>query len=246
MILILFITIQQNAIAGRIVLSSDEWALSNTGFQQSPDAETFALNIASWFTGGSSGNFLVYSRDFSLTQSKLNDTMINAGNTWEINYQIDFTPNTLMNYDGIFLADNPADTSVLIDYVSGGGNVYLAAGTSGGILEANKWNPFLTYFGLQIEFSLNGLIQVNAPISSDHPIFNNVSELYQYNGSEISLTGTNDFSRIIGTYGGDALYAVYEPHVFDQAKSSSVPIPTTIWLLGSGLIGFLGVARKAW
>lgn len=240
--LVLSAAMQQSAFAGRIVLSSDEWALSNTGFQQSPDAETFALNIASWFTGGESGKFLVYSKNFSLTQSLLKDTMITAGNTWEINYQTSFTLNTIMDYDGIFLAGDPADTSVLIDYVSNGGNVFLAGGT-GGLTEASLWNPFLTHFGLQIEPRYNALTKVNTPISSDHPVFTGVSKLYQYNGSDISLTGTNDFSRIIGTYNDDALYAVFEPHAFDQA-SSSVPIPTTIWLFGSGLIGFLGIARK--
>jgi len=43
---------------GKIVVSNDEWPLSNTGYANAPDADRFARNVASWFTGGRPGNFL--------------------------------------------------------------------------------------------------------------------------------------------------------------------------------------------
>ena len=68
--------------SGTIVLSHDEWSLSATGFSKAPDAATFAQNMASWFTGGGAGHFLVYSENFSLAgASPLCPTLIGAGHT---------------------------------------------------------------------------------------------------------------------------------------------------------------------
>ena len=45
------------------------------------------------------------------------------------------------------------DNGILIDYVRGGGNVFLAGGTNmgGAVKEAERWNPFLNAFGLSME-----------------------------------------------------------------------------------------------
>lgn len=244
--IIILIATLQNGLAGRIVVNNDDWALRDRGFQNSPSAEQFSTNIASWFTGGGAGDFLVYSMNFGLTQTLLGNAMTNAGHSWEINYQAEFTVDNLMKYDGIFLAGNPADTSVLIEYVLKGGNVYLAGGTGKGgpVLEAARWNPFLTNFGLRFEPYYNPISSTIININNDHPIFKDVTNLYVYNGNNVSLTGNNEFANILVNYNGNGLFAVYDPRVFDTKRTPPVPIPTSIWLFGSGLLGLVGIGRK--
>jgi hypothetical protein len=159
---------------GKIVVSNDEWPLSETGFSQAPDAATFARNIAAWFTGGQPGDFLVYSTNFSLTEfspdpsalpvpSPLCPTLIAARHTCTVNPSLPFDLPTLQGFNGVFLAGKVnggvPDNTVLIEYVEHGGNVYLAGGTGmpGGFRDASEeaaaWNPLLNHFGLAFEGS---------------------------------------------------------------------------------------------
>lgn len=244
-VIILIVTLQ-SALAGRIVVNNDEWALSNTGFKKAPDAGTFSTNVASWFTGGGTGDFLVYSKNFGLTETSLSSAMTNAGNSWEINYQAQFTIENLMKYDGIFLAGDPADTAVLTEYVLNGGNVYLAGGTGyrGAVLEAAGWNSFLNNFGLRFEPYYNTISSAIINMNSDHPIFKGVTNLYVYNGNNVSLTGTDEFAKMLVNYTGNGLFAVYDPRVFDTKRVPPVPVPASVWLFSSGLLGLVGIVRK--
>ena len=110
-------------VGGKIVISNDEWTLSDTGFAQSPDAAMFALNVTSFFTDGVPGSFLAFSTNLGLTQSELASTIRGAGHTWEVSTTVDFSLPNLLQYDAIFLAGDPVDTAVLIDYVNNGGDV---------------------------------------------------------------------------------------------------------------------------
>ena len=116
---------------GKIFVSQDEWALSDSGFRAAPDAARFAQNLARWFAGNRPGHFLVYSSSFGLTgqepgqddeecRPRLGDGRSRRSPS---------TLQTLQHYDAVFLAEKSADISVLIDYVRSGGNVYLAGGT---------------------------------------------------------------------------------------------------------------------
>src|ERR1022692_590831 len=122
------------ALAGELVVTNDEWQTTNVGFSQTPAGSTqFALNVAAWFSGSpNSGNFLVYSTNFSLDPAQattLNATIQGAGYSWVSYTSIPgFTFNlaTLMGFDGVFLALPPqGENSVLTDYVNAGGNVYI-------------------------------------------------------------------------------------------------------------------------
>jgi hypothetical protein len=245
-LVIILVVFLQNAFAGRIVVNNDEWALSNRGFQNSPSAEKFSTNIASWFTAGGTGDFLVYSSNFGLTGNSLSSAMKNAGNSWEINYQAEFTVENLMKYDGVFIAGDLANPYILTQYVLKGGNVYLAGGTGiiGPDLEAAWWNSFLKNFGLRFEPYYNTLSNATIKIESDHPIFKGVTDLYVWGGNSASLTGANEFSKILINYNGNGLYAVYDPRVFDTKRTPPVPIPASVWLFSSGLLGLVGVGRK--
>lgn len=230
--------------AGRIVVNNDEWDLTDDGYFSvgNGPAATFALNLASYFTGGGTGDFLVYSNNFGLTGASLASTMTGAGNTWTFNTALAFTAANLAAYEGVFLAGlqpgfNAAEAAA---YVNAGGNIYIAAGTASGFDadgEANFWNPFLSGFGLTLAPVYNG-VGGNIPISSAHPVLAGVSQLYQNNGNSVSLTGSDPYASIILSTATSAqgLIGVYD-------DSSGVPEPGTCMMLAAGL-GVLMVTRR--
>ncbi len=230
--------LSNNVFAGKIVLNNDEWTLSNTGFSSSSDTGTFATNVASWFTGGSTGNFLAYSTNFGLTQNLLSSTMTSAGHSWTVSTGVTADLSTFSAYDGIFLAGNVVDNSLLSAYVNGGGNVYLAGGTGWGgpVNEAASWNTFLNDFGLGFGSFYNG-VGGNIAINSTHDIFNSVSNLYQNNGNNaLDIDISNTDSQLLVSHGSHGLYAVYD-------GTSAVPEPSILALFGAGILG-LGFARR--
>ena len=195
-------------------MASDEWTLTDVGFQEPNDADVFALNVAAFFTGGEVGDFLVYSTDHGLTEGVLANTMISAGHTWTIDSSIIFDVPTLLAYNAVFVAGEiDTDNYVLIDYVNAGGNVYLAGGAvvGGAPEQAAAWSIFLNAFGLNYEPVYDNLGPINVPIGSTHPIFEGVHSLYQYTGNPITdLEPDNGANAVLVQYGGFGLYAVYD------------------------------------
>ena len=196
---------------GKIFVSQDEWALSDSGFKVAADAGQFAQNLGRYFAGNKPGHFLVYSGSFGLTGQSLAKAMKAAGNTWEIanvNSKTPLTLQQLQKYDAVFLAGTSVDNSMLIDYVRTGGNIYVAGGT--GHNDAEMWNRLLTPFGLRFEHHdnrMNGVVQINSP----SPVFAGVDRLMVIYGSPVELTedATSDASILV-TQDGDGLYAVYD------------------------------------
>lgn len=229
------------ATAGRIVVDNDEWTLSNRGFfDPINDPGIFANNVADWFTGGSSGVFHAYSSNFGLTEPRLAAALSGGGHVFTthptVPYAFDLP--TLQTFDGIFLAGeapaNPNYIQILIDYVEGGGNVYLAAGTGvgGPVTEAARWNNFLNHFGLRLTFPYNG-VQGDLFIDSTHPIFDNVDHLYQNNGNTVlDLDPLDPSNQVLVSASGLGLYAIYAPV---SPPPPGVPEPSTTLLLGLGL-----------
>lgn len=226
------------AQAGKIVVANDEWTLSNTGFFSPNDPGVFATNVAAWFTGGGAGSFLAYSNNSGLTGSSLAGAMTGAGHTWVVDTTApEPTLGQMQTYSGIFLGGGlSVDNDNLISYVEGGGNVYLMGGTGdgGAAVEAARWNTFLNHFGLSLAPSYNG-IGGSIAISSTHPIFANVDSLYQNNGNSVSdQLPLDDRNVVLVTSGSNGLYAIYD---------STAPIPGGILLLGSGMLGLMGLRR---
>ena len=238
---ILLFSVVCTANAGKIVLANDEWTLGNAGFFDPNDPGTFATNVAAWFTGGSSGNFLAYSTNFGLTENSLATAMTGAGNSWTVSTGITFDLATLSSYDGVFLAGDAADNDVLTSYVNAGGNVYLAGGTGwgGAAAEAAQWNPFLNAFGLEFGSFYNGIGGSIDVSSSTHEIFSGVDHLYQNNGNDtLDILLSDPSAQVLVSLGGHGLYAVYD------SDNAPVPEPTTMLLLGIGLVGLMGTRRK--
>ena len=157
---------------GKIVANSDEWTLSDAGFRNSAEASSFALNVVKYFIGDKKGKFHAISTNFGLVESALESTLVAAGHTWSKGTSIKIDLPTLSQYDAIFVSGDGVDQKVLIDYVKGGGKVYVAAGTGWGgpEAEANRWNTFLAEFDLKFVGSYNG-ISGNLSPNQLHPLF---------------------------------------------------------------------------
>ncbi len=193
-------------LGGTLIVANDEWTLSNTGFSSAPDVERFVRNIATLFSGGT-GSFHAYSTNFSLTESRLKTTLLNAGHGYTAGINISFDLATLQGFDGIFLAGNLLDDTqinTLKEYVRRGGNVYLAGGTSTGSSVPDSWNRFLNDSNLAFRRSVNGIGGNINVTSASHPIFDGVTRLYQNNGNSISGDGVEVL------FNGQGLYAVVE------------------------------------
>lgn len=228
------------AHAGKIVVANDEWTLSNGYYGDPNDPAQFVKNVTSWFNNGATGGYLAYSNNFGLTGSSLSSAITGAGNTWTVSMASTFNLATLSAYDGVFLAGNAVNNSVLIDYVNAGGNVYLAGGTGvgGSVAEANQWNTFLNNFGLGFGTSYNG-VGGNIAINSTHPIFNGVDSLYQNNGNDaLDIYSSDPKGQVILSANGHGLYAVYD------SGPAPVPEPSTMLLLGAGVAGLAFWRRR--
>ena len=239
----LFVILSNTALAGRIVVNHDEWTLSDFGFTQSPDAGTFADNVAQFFTGGGSGAFHAYSNNFGLTEASLASALSGAGHTYTTGTGISFDLAGLQAFDGIFVAGPAAglDTAVLVNYVNAGGSVYLAGGTAafgGAQNEANFWNDFLNSFGMEFQTNFNGLSSNFNVQPSPHPIFDNVSTLYENNGNTVLQLAVIDPNTTIYF---DGRYAVYD----DTSSPPAIPVPAAVWLFGTALIGLLGFNQRS-
>jgi hypothetical protein len=180
--------------AGKIVVANDEWTLSDFAFAVAPDTYAFARNVASYFTAGVPGNFLVFSSNFGLLGAVVESVVQASGHTWTIHTGGDLSLAELQQYDAVFLAGTPADNSVLIAYVQSGGDVYMAGGTGfgGSAAEAAQWAGFLNAFGLSFVGESYNSIEGVVPIASSHPIFLNVSGLYENGGSSVVQLDASD------------------------------------------------------
>ena len=202
---------------GRIVVANDEWTLSRRGAQPPSQPQVFVLNVADWFTHGRPGRFLGYSDNLGIQRTQLVDIFATGGHQFKVSTRVNFTLETLLRYDGIFLGGYPADNEVLIDYVNSGGNVYLFAGTGStgrfgrAVDEAERWNDFLGEFGLALAAEYNRL-SGHMLLAESHDILAGVNSLFQNNGqSVIDLAPNDPRNRVIAFHADQGLYAIYDP-----------------------------------
>lgn len=240
------------ARAGYLVINNDEWTFSDAGFTQSPSASVFINNITNLFTGDQPGNFLAYSSNFGLTQSSLANAVTGAGHSWTVSTAGPFTAAALGAYDAVFFAGTVGasypDQQVILDYLQGGGNVYIGAGTgnNGAVAEAAGWNLVLAAAGLAFEGTYNGITGNAVPVGP-HPLLAGVSSLYFANGNTVlDLAPADDSGQILFSLNGRGMLALGQfgelppPSEFSP---TTVPEPASLAVAGLGLAG-LGLARR--
>lgn len=241
------------ANAGYVIANNDEWTLTNTGYQQAgyQNTDQFVSNVTNLFSSNKQGNFLAYSANFGLTQSSLSSSMANNNHDWTINKNIDFTVEKLSQYDGVFFSGYGSygypEQEVILEYVSQGGNVYIAAGTGNGgaTKESNGWNTVLAAVGLAFDNQYNHVIDILNPSGSD-PLLKDVNGLYFNNGNTIIdndlnnettngviLLSKNNKGLIgMGSYGHVNISSIHTPN----NASTSVPGPLSLLIFGIGMI----------
>ncbi len=224
--------------AGRIVINSDEWPLSDPGFTNAAglNASNFAVNLAT-FLAPANNNILIYSNDFGLTQSSLSTVLTNAG------YNVTTTTGAFnpSGFGAIFLAGSlhSATTSDLINFVNSGGGVYIAAGISGSSdLSANLFNPFLNTFGLGFSSSfafIGGFL--DAIDSQVHPLFGGVSQLYYDGVNEALGTGASPFASVVEFQGTSSFGLIAS---YDGPDQVPEPASALLVALGTAILALRG------
>ncbi|GAA0297492.1 VPLPA-CTERM sorting domain-containing protein [Rhodovulum strictum] len=219
--------------AATVIVNADEWATTDTGFAQAGAAnvDRFVANLVSEF----GTKIHAYSTNFAYTGASLAASMAAAGATYTTGLGITFDLPTLSTFDAILLGGNYLDgtqLATLSSYVTGGGNVYISAGTGvgGAAAEAAAWNPFLSAYNLQLVGNYVGPTG-NVAMSGD-TIFDGVSQLYFNNANGMTVTGN------VVCCADQALFGV------SRTDISAVPLPASGLLLGAALAGAGLAARR--
>lgn len=210
------------AAAGTLVVSADEWPLSNSAFSLAPTTAQFVANLVSEF----GTRIHAYSNNFGYTQSSLATAMTTAGATYTTGLGITFDLPTLQTYDAIFLGGNyltAPQKGVLTSYLNGGGGVYISAGTGNGGAagEAAAWNDFLAPYGIQLQPVYTGYSGILS--GGVDPLFAGVASLFMQNPN--GLTG-----NVVCCTQEDAFSVV-------RMTMPAIPVPASGVLLGTALAG---------
>ncbi len=249
---------------GRIIAIGDEWLLSDFSFtNQTSQTQQLASNIAGYF-GGAASQFAVFSTTVPLSlggrgtnNASLASYMTSLGHTWSINPAGTFTLANLQQYNGVFVdgaavGGNAASVSVLTQYVQGGGNVLVMAGTGdigGAVGEANAWNPFLNTFGLAFgsEYFAVGssLLQIPA-VPTAHPLGSLVSSVtwgFGQTALDIDLSNPLNEVALHGNFTGfSPLPTSGNPAALPIIATYNIPAPAAAALLP--LLGLISRRRR--
>jgi hypothetical protein len=218
------------AVPGRIVMSHDDWAFTETAFASTPDAAAYVAAIASWFTDGAPGSFIGFGWAFHLGAPQLSPIFESAGHTYSRSDATSFALEELQAYDGVFLGAWPfgedGNAEILRAYVEGGGNVYLYGGTNfyGSIgADSAVLNSFLQPFGLAVADQIDGFQGVIS-VDSAHPVLAGVDSLYADFGTEVFDTHPADpRSAVVGRSGSVGVVAVFDGRV-DISSVGAAPV----------------------
>lgn len=248
--------------AQRLVVNNDEWTLINAGAtnEGATNFNNFVTNLKAYLDSPSKPGCSMLAITTLVGQSSLSTQMAaSPACTYTVNAAAPFTLSNLQNYDAVFLAGpitgvatGAAVAAVLLPYIAGGGNVYIAGGTGafgGPVAEANYWNPTLNPLGLSMATFWSPVTSpLTDPVTGTHPLLAGVSQLYYDFGNPLSTTGFNTGARVIES-GGNAgaasavgLLAVYDRALDEIANPRVVPAlhPGMLAMLMALIAGFAG------
>jgi len=233
--LVLLGGVEGNVWAGMIVVGHDINTLGTTvaGAQEA----TFGVNLADFLTSGkTTKNLLLFESNPGDGTRNFAPTVLNA--LTNAGYSVTVTQNyatPFAGHDAIFVAqDYPSvgflNNTSLINYVQGGGGVYLAGGVGpSAASEAAGWSTFLSHYGLAFASTYNGINNVS--ITSVHPIFTGITALRCGNGQSIIDLGTNPYAELVQMQAGQGMYAVV---------AEPVPVPAAV------VLGAIGLSVAGW
>ena len=158
------------------------------------------------------------------------------GSTGRI-YGNDLNPKTPFPF--VFCIEKPATVYVPGQYFAK--NVSLSdAELKAAWLMKNFGNA--TYGGL--DYVKTGIVVQNAIWAVTLQTPNIATEYLGFVNRLVTLAGSADLSDLRSSYARMDLFtdANFTNHVQDQIKT--VPVPAAVWLLGSGLIGLIGIRRR--
>lgn len=219
--------------AGVVVLSNDDWLLSDAAFTRLPaDTSNLAENLGAQLAPDG-GSIHAYSNFFSLSGSSLSTALASAGYQYSVGIDISFDLPTISTFDGLMLGIptlTAPQLEALSAYVDGGGNVYIHAGNGAAnpAQVPDSWNPFLAQFELELGSSFNG-INGTVEVVSDHPLFEDVSSVFIQEGHEI-----DGCCEIAASIDGTTLFAV-----------APVPLPAPLILLASAVLLLANLPKRA-
>lgn len=228
----------------KLVVSHDEWLTNgpdNGTLYFNANEQQFVSNTLNWFGVTSGANVLLYTNDPYITNHTFTDWLVARGYT----VTIDAAPTSLAGYDVIFSEGNSSlDGSALATYVMNGGNVMYMGGTGigGSVGEAAYSNSFLNAFGLSLADVYNGLGTVNTTgFDTQNPfgpaLFSGVASVYANNGQNISAS-------MVANVTSQLFYDGRQNGVFAAAEVTTTPEPMSLTLLGTGLVGIFGAAKR--
>jgi hypothetical protein len=258
-----------NAQAARVVVNGDENTLLSSGFNSAgaTNFNRYVSNLKTFLDSPTKPgcSFLMVSSLYSAAEFTAAMSATPACTVTVNNSASAFTPGNLQNFDAVFLSGvipgvaTGADVAaVLTPYIAAGGNVYIgtgagtvgnfpgaAFGTSGGVAEANYWNPTLNPLGINLDvtyLSFNG----NDAVTGTHPILAGVTQLFQSIPSRIFVMNTSLGSQLIenidaGEGGQFGIVAVFEALPPPDVVTESLPVPT----LNESLLVMMGVLIAA-
>ena len=163
--------------SGLLIVSSDEWPTSDTGFRETFGSTVqFIQNLAMLMAGGKGGRFLIYSNHWTFGEP-FQRVLYQLG----YQFNVSMTPGSLSAYKGVFVGGTPGvDRAALMTYLQRGGNVYIA-GSTGMPDEMSFWNAMLKPYGMEyINHPQNGPVAETVPIHTfaRTPLFEGVGELH--------------------------------------------------------------------
>jgi hypothetical protein len=168
--------------------------------------------------------------NFYNTQGGVSSSLVVAGTT--IN-------DALLTGVDLYISMLPSDDfttpelNALSAYLSGGGSVFFMGELEGSDLPNIRINSALTFLGSSmsiLDASLDLGFTTTSNIDSD-PLNAGVSS-FTFAASSAAVGGTS------------LIHSTNNTTIIAYEDVAAVPVPAAIWLFGSGLFGFMGIARR--